>query len=351
MSNANGKIKVLVVDDSAFMRSALTRMISSDPDIQVIGTARDGVEAVDKTISLKPDVVTLDIEMPRMNGLEALRLIMDKQPTPVLMISSYTTEGAIETIKALELGAVDFIPKNISEGSINILNIKEDIINKIKQASGSNVKESSAALTTSTALPDIHKSVTPAAIDLIIIGSSTGGPRALQEVIPRLPKNLPVPVLVAQHMPPNFTKVLAERLNELSKLRVKEAEDGEMVLPGKVLIAPGGKHMIVKGKAKHDTKVKIIEEKANVIYKPSVDMLMISASELYPSSTLGVILTGMGHDGLEGARRIKKGGGKTIAQDKDSCTIYGMPKAVIDAGLADKVVPLSSIAYEIINSV
>ncbi len=351
MSKMNGKIRVLIVDDSAFMRSAISRMISSDPALQVIGTARDGVEAVDKTISLRPDVITLDVEMPRMNGLEALRLIMDKQPTPVVMISAYTTEGAVETLKALELGAVDFIPKNISEGSINILNIKEELISKIKQASGSNVKEPQRteplqSKYTSTEVEG--KSVTT---DLIVIGSSTGGPRALQKIIPLLPKNLPVPVVVAQHMPPKFTKVLAERLNELSVLQVKEAEDGELVIPGKVLIAPGGKHMIVTGNSKQNIKIKLVEEAAKAIYKPSVDMLLISASKIFPSTTLAVILTGMGHDGLQGVKRIKAGGGRSIVQDKDSCTIYGMPKAIVEAGLADRIVPLTEIAYEIINSV
>ncbi len=343
------KIKVLVVDDSAFMRNAIVRMLSSDPELHVIGTAKDGVEAVDKTIALKPDIITLDVEMPKMNGLEALKVIMDKQPTPVLMVSALTTEGAYETIKALELGAVDFIPKNLSNLSVNILKIKEDLIAKIKSIFRSNIKLNSRHYKTKGTVdyPDLSLS---GKVAIVTIGSSTGGPSALKEIIPQLPKNIPVPILISQHMPPGFTRVLADRLNQISKLTVKEAEDGEPIEAATAYIAPGGKHMTVVKDRTDKIRIKLTEDNGNVIYKPSVDLMMISATTVFPSATLGVILTGMGHDGLVGMKRIKKDGGKTLAQDKESCIIFGMPKVVIEAGIIDKVVSLDNMAYEILNS-
>ncbi|RMG71249.1 MAG: chemotaxis response regulator protein-glutamate methylesterase [Nitrospirae bacterium] len=348
---SKGKIKILIVDDSAFIRSALSKMLGSDPQLQVVGTARDGVEAIDKTLMLKPDVITLDVDMPRMNGLEALKVIMDKQPTRVIMVSAYTTEGAEETIKALELGAIDFIPKNLAESSINILNIKEELILKVKQVAGSKIYRKNGIFEEKREISLSDRSLEQAGAEIVTIGSSTGGPRALQEVIPKLPGNFPVPVLIAQHMPASFTKVLADRLNQISKVRVKEAEDGEIVEPSTAYIAPGGKHMILLKLRGSKVKIKLLDGNENLIYKPSVDLLMMSASDIYTSATLGVILTGMGHDGLKGAQRIKQRGGKTIVQDKETSTIYGMPRAVIDAGLADRVLPLYDIALEIVNSV
>ncbi|RME68698.1 MAG: chemotaxis response regulator protein-glutamate methylesterase [Nitrospirae bacterium] len=346
----NGTIKVLVVDDSAFMRNAIVKMITTDAEFQVIGTARDGVEAVDKVLSLKPDIVTLDIEMPRMNGLEALRIIMDKHPVPVIVVSALTTEGAKETIEALELGAVDFIPKNLADLSINIFNIKETLLKKLKLIAKKRMNFNRRP--SSEAPLSINKKTFEGKrrAAIVSIGASTGGPKVLQKLVPALPAELPVPVVVAQHMPREFTKVFAERLNQLSKLTVKEAEQGEPLSQGTVYIAPGGSHLIVKRQKPLKMMVEIKEPDVNVLYKPSVDLLFSSVADTFGGSTIGVVLTGMGQDGLEGARKIKENGGYIIAQDEQTSVIYGMPRAVVEAGLADKVLPEDEIAGEIINN-
>ncbi|MCS7164358.1 MAG: chemotaxis response regulator protein-glutamate methylesterase [Thermodesulfovibrio sp.] len=350
-------IKVLVVDDSAFMRKAITAMLQEDPEIKVIGTARDGVEAVQMVQDLKPDIVTMDVEMPRMDGITALKEIMNKYPVPVIMVSSLTTEGAKVTLEALELGAVDFIPKNLSELSVNIVKIKGMLIEKIKTIAKRGIvkrKPPIRNLETKIETPKIEipktRVSTERKVGIVAIGTSTGGPKALQEIIPKLPKDFPVPVVIAQHMPPNFTKPFAERLDQLSQLSVKEAEEGEVIKPGFVYIAPGRGHMRIKRRG-IETFVSISEDREEFIYRPSVDVLMLSVAECYPGRSLGVILTGMGNDGAKGCRKIKETGGRVFAQNEESCVVYGMPRAVIEAGIADKVIPLEEMAGEIINAV
>ncbi len=349
-------VKVLIVDDSAFMRNAISSMLSSDKEIKIVGTARDGMEAIEKIISLKPDIVTMDVEMPKMDGITALKHIMQKNPVPVIMVSSLTSEGAKVTLEALELGAVDFIPKNLSDLSINIVKIKEMLIDKIKQIGKRDVLKVLLKKQSATKEPGFPKQVVSRAIGdrrigIVAIGTSTGGPGALQQIIPQLPKDFPVPVVIAQHMPPNFTRPFSERLNQLSQIAVKEAEEGEPVKPGLVLIAPGRGHMRLKRLRGIETVVNILEAKEDFIYRPSVDALASSVAELYPGRALGVILTGMGNDGLKGFTSLKKTGGKIYAQDEKTCVVFGMPKAVIEAGFADKIIPLEEIAGEIINSV
>lgn len=349
-------VKVLIVDDSAFMRNALSSMLSSDKDIKIVGTARDGMEAIEKIATLKPDVVTMDVEMPRMDGITALKHIMQKNPVPVIMVSSLTSEGAKVTLEALELGAVDFIPKNLSDLSINIVKIKEMLIDKIKQIGKRDILKVLIKKQSTVKQPDSSKYVVSRAIGdrrvgIVTIGTSTGGPGALQQIIPYLPTDFPVPVVIAQHMPPNFTRPFSERLNQLSKITVKEAEEGEPLKPGFVFVAPGRGHMRLKRVRGIETVVSISESKEDFIYRPSVDALALSVSELYPGRALGVILTGMGNDGLMGFKSIKQTGGKIYAQDEKTCVVFGMPKAIIEAGLADKVLPLEEIAGEIINSV
>ncbi|HEB76215.1 MAG TPA: chemotaxis response regulator protein-glutamate methylesterase [Nitrospirae bacterium] len=344
------RIKVLIADDSAFMRNALSRMISSDPELQVIGTARDGIETVDKVSSLRPDIVTLDVEMPRMNGLEALKVIMETNPVPVLMVSSLTSEGAEVTLEALDAGAVDFIPKNLADLSVNILKIRELLLEKLKAIGRRGIVRRKAVRR--TPLPHRKTFEGQRRISLVAIGSSTGGPKALQEVLPHMPEDLPVGIVIAQHMPPSFTGPFAERLDSMCKVHVKEAEHGEPVRPGTVMIAPGGKHMKIVRRRTLEVTAEIVDgEEGAYIYRPSVDLLMLSATKAFPGRTLGVILTGMGNDGLRGMEMIKRDNGKTIAQSEETCVVYGMPKAVVDAGIADKVVPLEEIAGEIINSV
>ena len=350
-------IKVLVVDDSAFMRKALTSMLQEDPEIKVIGTARDGVEAIQMIQELKPDVVTMDVEMPRMDGITALREIMQKCPVPVIMVSSLTTEGAKVTLEALELGAIDFIPKNLAELSVNIVKIKGILLEKIKTIGKRGIVKRKPVLkpaetkieTPKVEIPKVRVT-TERKIGIVSIGTSTGGPKALQEIIPKLPKDFPVPIVIAQHMPPNFTKPFAERLDQLSQLSVKEAEEGEAIKPGIVYIAPGRGHMRLKRRG-IETLVTISEDKEEFIYRPSVDALMLSVADCFPGRSLGVILTGMGNDGAKGCKKIKETGGRVFAQNEESCVVYGMPRAVVEAGLADKVISLEEMAGEIINAV
>lgn len=374
MSQVSQKqIRVLIVDDSAFMRKALQMMLESDPAIKVIATARDGEEGVEKVRRLKPDLVTMDIEMPRMDGLAALREIMASTPTPVMMISSLTTDGASATLDALEMGAVDFIPKGLSYVSLDIVKIKEELLAKIKdivrrknvlmararRANFARLTKPTPPRPTTTAptprrRPTFDTSVaTPVAkrshpVSIIAIGSSTGGPPALQAVIPRLPRNLPVGVVVAQHMPATFTKSLADRLNSLSRVNVKEAEHGEPVDPGTVLIAPGGRHLTIR---KHGAKASVVvsDEPSTTLYKPCVDVTVSSVAESYGRATMGVILTGMGSNGLTGIRNVRDKGGIVIAQNEETCVVYGMPRAVIEANLVTHVAAVENIAAEILS--
>jgi len=330
-------------------------MLESDPGIKVVDVARDGKEAVDKTLETKPDLITLDVEMPKMNGLEALRLIMEKRPTPVLMVSSLTNEGAHVTLEALELGALDFIPKNLADLSVNILNIREGLVRKVKLLAKKRVRRP-ALVQPAVQGGKPRQAPAPSAytrdrkLSVVAIGTSTGGPVALQQVVPQLPAGFPVGVVIAQHMPAAFTATFAERLNGLSEVQVREAKHGDIVEAGTVLIAPGGRHMRVKRHGALETRVEVSDEPSGALYKPSVNELMRSVAEHYPGRSLAVILTGMGDDGREGVRAIKEGGGKVFAQDEDSCVVYGMPRAVVDSGLADKIVPIDIMAGEIINA-
>lgn len=349
-------VKVLIVDDSAFMRNALSSMLSSDHEIQIVGKARDGIEAIELIEKLKPDIVTMDVEMPKMDGITALKHIMERNPVPVIMVSSLTVEGAKVTLDALELGAVDFIPKDLSDLSINIVKIKEILIEKVKHIARSNALKKRIRHVIPQKNAEIPKSMPVRTtgerrINIVAIGTSTGGPKALQQIIPKLPVDFPTPIVIAQHMPPNFTGPFAERLNHLSKITVKEAEDGESLKNGVAYIAPGKGHMRVKRVRGIETVVSISVFGEDFIYRPSVDALMQSAAEFFPARSLGVILTGMGHDGLQGLTELKRTGGRIFAQNEETCVVYGMPKAVVDAGIVDKILPIEEIAGEIINSV
>jgi len=344
------------VDDSAFMRKSISLMLESDPDIKVIGQARDGLEGYEMVKSLKPDIVTLDIEMPKMDGITALQKIMSDCPTSVLMVSSLTTEGADITIKALEYGAVDFIPKELSYINVNIIKIKEDLINKIKEiVKQKAVKERLKRIQRLNSTSSSSISNYPTASELpkigfkaIGLGISTGGPFSLQKVIPLLSKKINVPIFIVQHMPPRFTKSLAERLNGMSELEVKEAESDEVVRNSVIYIAPGGFHMTAERNLSGIVKIKISKEPSTSLHRPCVDVMLDSVIDVYGKYTLGVIMTGMGKDGLEGIRKLKSLGGYCIAQDEGSCVVYGMPKSVTDAGFTDVSAPLEKIP-EIIN--
>lgn len=347
--NSNSVIKVIVVDDSAFMRKSLSMMLEQDPEIKVIATARDGAEAIEKIKTLKPDIVTLDIEMPRMDGLTALKIIMKESPVPVLMVSSLTTEGANATLEALKLGAVDFIPKQLSYVSLDIIKIKDELIQKVKSIVKSKyirhkIYKHNVEISEELKFKKVVKD-----FEIVAIGVSTGGPLALQEVLPRIPGNFPAGIVIAQHMPPNFTKILADRLNSVSKIEVREAQDGDVLKPGVALIAQGGKNLIFE--SNFGKKVVKIVDKPETVYRPSVDVMMSSASEIFEDRVLAVIMTGMGRDGLEGLKKVKAKGGYIIAQNEETCVVYGMPKAVVDANLADSIIPLDKIGEVIVSIV
>ena len=349
------KIKVLIVDDSAFMRKSLSIMLSKEPNLEIVGTAKNGKEAYEFAKQLRPDVITLDVEMPVMDGLTALKLIMKDAPTAVIMVSSITTDGAEATLKAFEYGAVDFFSKEQSFVSVNITNIKDELIRKIKSIVYQKWNTEQTKDSTFTNTPLVVASTTTRGVlpnigfNAIALGVSTGGPISLQKVIPFLSENLNVPMFIVQHMPPKFTKSLADRLNGMSKLTVKEAEHGDIVNKNTVYIAPGGKHMSFV-KIGIDVKILLNDEPTTSLHRPSVNVMFNSAISIYGKKMLGVIMTGMGKDGLEGITELKRLGGKCMAQNESSCVVYGMPKAVVDAGFADIIVPLEQIANKI-NSV
>ncbi|WP_022851731.1 protein-glutamate methylesterase/protein-glutamine glutaminase [Limisalsivibrio acetivorans] len=356
------KVRVVVVDDSAFMRKAIESMIAKDPDIEIVGQARNGFEAVDMAKKLRPDVMTLDIEMPRMDGLTALQKIMEENPLPVIMVSSLTTEGADATIKALEYGAVDFISKDKSFASFGVMKIEDELRNKIKSFARRKgiirrmpvrkpMRPSAPAAQRqpqAPSKPEATKTVSRGfGKKLVVIGTSTGGPQSLQKVIPRIPANFPCPIVIVQHMPPNFTKSLATRLDSLSKLKVIEAQGNEKLEPGTVYIAKGGNHLKLK-RAGSGLLTGISSEPEGSLHVPSVDVTVESIANVAGTDTLGVIMTGMGSDGRKGLQMLKQRGGNVIAQDEESCIVYGMPRAVIEAGISDEIVPLDDIFNRII---
>ncbi|UUW72271.1 protein-glutamate methylesterase/protein-glutamine glutaminase [Pseudomonas oryzihabitans] len=361
-------VKVLVVDDSGFFRRRLKEILAADPNISVVGTASNGREGVDQALALRPDVITMDYEMPMMDGITAVRHIMQKCPTPVLMFSSLTHEGARVTLDALDAGAVDYLPKNFEDISRNPASLQKLLCEKIHHIARSNRRfavapsVAPAVPTGASAAPaaarpaprpaapsgaqSAHAPVAPASpppkrkhYRLVAIGTSTGGPVALQRVLTQLPANFPAPLVLIQHMPAAFTKAFAERLDKLCRISVKEAEDGDQLRPGLALLAPGGKQMMVDGRG----MVKILPGDERLNYKPCVDVTFGSAAKAYADKVLAVVLTGMGADGREGARMLKQVGSQVWAQDEASCVIYGMPMAIAKANLADAIYGLDDI--------
>lgn len=352
-----GEIKVLVVDDSAFMRKLISDMLDSEPDINVVGTARNGQDALKKIELLKPDLLTLDVQMPVMGGLECLEKIMAlSKPLPVIMLSSLTAQGAEDTMKALALGAVDFVQKPSGSISLDINKVKDELLVKVRMGCRSNlrVRKSSVArertceavrrpVNSSPAIS--RKSIACISQKLLLIGTSTGGPRALQEVLPKLPADIPANILVVQHMPAGFTLSLAKRLNDLSQIRVAEAKEGDILEQGTAFLAPGGYHMVLS----RGGVIKLHQGPTVQGVRPAYDVLLQSVAENFSGEIVNVIMTGMGKDGTDGTLALQKLKVKTIAEDKSSCVVYGMPKSIVDKGLADKVVPVERIADEIMK--
>lgn len=355
VTSGQRKTKVLIVDDSAFMRKAIRQILESDSSIEVIGVARDGEDALEKLQELTPDVVTLDISMPHMDGLTCLRHIMSRNPLPVVMMSSLTQEGAQETFEALELGAVDFIPKPSGTISLDIDKQKNEIIAKVKAAAFAKT-ERKASFKSVLIKPEIslRKWRRKAVVSqkAVVIGVSTGGPQTLMNIVPYLPENFPASLLIVQHMPPNFTRPFAERMNTASAIEIGEAKAGDMVETGKGYLAPGDYHMtVVKRALGKGAIIRLSKEPSHTLHRPSVDVTMSSVAELYGRNITGVILTGMGQDGAEAMVEVKRRGGKTIAQDEASSIIFGMPKVAIEKGCVDKVVSASKIAQAIVEAV
>jgi len=340
------KIRVLVVDDSAFVRKALDRMLGGAADIEVVGLAADGAQGLEMAKDLRPDVITLDVKMPRLGGLETLKRLMQECPTPVLLLSSLTQEGAEVTLRGLELGALDFVDKSSVQGPMNLLGLADELLTKVRVLGGA--REHREAALVAAEAPDPFAGLPKA--EVVAIGASTGGPAALQEIIPRLPAGFPGAVLVVQHIPKGFSRSLAERLAARSTLPVHEAEDGEAIEPGVVLVAPAGIHTKVRRRGSV-VRVNLDEEPHSTLHRPSVDVLMASVARVYGPRSLGVVLTGMGSDGTAGLGAIKDAGGRTLAESEESCVIYGMPKAAIQAGVVGRAVALSRMADEIRSAV
>ena len=352
VANSNaGQIRVLVADDSAVMRSAVSRLLQSDADIHVVGTAKDGLNAVQQVAALDPDVVTLDLEMPVMNGLEALKRIMGESPRPVIMFSSLRVEGAEASFDALALGAFDYVAK--PTGYATVTTVRDELVAKVKAAYASRARRRPAIRTQpapavlpppKTQLADVQGSVA-----LVCVGCSTGGPAALQRILPLLPGEFPAPILVVQHMPPGFTEPFARRLNGLCSLQVREASQGQSLEPGTVSIAPAGWQLTVCRRGAK-LAVNLSKEPAGMLHMPSVDVMMLSAAESCGNRALGVILTGMGADGQHGMSALYSSGSMTIGQDEHSCAVYGMPRACAEQGTLHHVVSLDDIPRELIRA-
>lgn len=377
-------IRVLIADDSAFMRKVLSDLFKSQSDFEVVGTAANGQDAIEKVKKFQPDVLTLDVIMPVMNGLDALAVIMEQCPLPVIMVSSTTQKGTNETIRALALGAVDFVSK--AGGAISKIDtIKEELLSKCRMAAKAHARKSFAISNPLVYTPKngeqsarrieinrrrpmiaprpkptishmpatdmpVKKIIQGTGKKLVVIGTSTGGPQALQAVITRLPGNLPCGVVVVQHMPAGFTRSLAERLNSISAIGVKEAENDEIIRAGQVYIAPGDFQLRIAPASATERKIVLTKEPRVGNHRPAVNVMFDSAAQ-FGKDLVSVIMTGMGADGCEGMKKIKATGGYSIAQNESTCVVYGMPKAVVDAGLADEIKPLEKIAEAIVDAV
>lgn len=345
------KYKVLVVDDSDFFRRWLVGSFASEPRIEVIGEAKNGREAVTMAKELKPDVITMDVEMPEMNGINAVREIMNSQPIPILMFSSLTRQGAHATLDALAVGAADFLPKNLSDLGIQRSRAREVICERVLALAGGQhdaigrigeyVRAEKAPK-----IPVVDVAPRSSAGNkyrLLIVGSSTGGPNALVSLLTDLPASFPLPIVLVQHMPATFTHAFAERLNSQCKIKVQEASEGQLLQAGNAYLAPGGKELTLAGN-RNGARIRIGDAKESSPYHPSVDIAFTTAGTVFPNAVMALVLTGMGSDGCEGARSLKSQGATVWAQDQESSLIYGMPAAVAKAGLADKIMSLNKIA-------
>ncbi len=379
------KLRVLVVDDSGFFQRRVSEIINADPRLEVIATASNGKEGVEKALALKPDVITMDYEMPVMDGVTAVRSIMSQRPTPILMFSSLTYEGARITLDALEAGAVDFLSKQFDAIAASEAELHKTLTNRIYDVASAGLRQQSnrssvarpvveiaekpasnierfvsqrSTLQSRTTMTEKPSAAIPAArsisssrslshVSLVVIGTSTGGPAALQTIFKKLPEGFSKPIVIVQHMPASFTKAFAERLNKISSLTVSEAQNGDQLKAGHVYVAPGGKQLMVDNR--NGGSIHIHESDERISYRPSVDIALASAAKHFGRKALAIILTGMGADGKEGAQLLKQAGGAVWAQNEASCVIYGMPMAVVKAGIASKILALDDIGPKIFD--
>jgi two-component system chemotaxis response regulator CheB len=351
-------IRVLIVDDSAFMRTALSRMISSDPALLVVGTAANGIEALERIPALNPDVVTLDVQMPGLDGAQTLKRIMAECPRPVIVVSSLSPNDAETTFHALQAGAFDYVPKQLSSSSLDILHIREDLITKIKAAVQSWRPRAFVPQPSSSRKPprpadplaaSLRRDFPASPLAIVALGISTGGPKALQEILPALPRSLSVPIVIVQHMPVGFTGPFARRLNSLCALSVREAAHGASLEPGVIYIAPAGRHLTIERSGAR-ASICLSEAPLNQLHTPSIDVMMKSVAAAFQSQAMGIIMTGMGADGSQGMRAIHECGGFTVGQDEPSCAVYGMPRVCAEMGILHHVVPLNQIPYEVLQA-
>lgn len=370
-------VKVLVVDDSSFFRRRVSEILEQDKDIEVIGFAVNGREAVDKTSQLRPDVITMDVEMPVLDGISAVKEIMAANPTPILMFSSLTRDGATATLDALDAGALDFLPKKFEDIARNNEDAIKLLQNKVKEigrrrlsrftrpvpppvnksndnaiAGKRNVVQPDRSFSRQTTSTESSASTLRASgkkYQLVAIGTSTGGPVALQTILTQLPANFPYPILLIQHMPAAFTPAFAARLNGLCKIKVKEAQQGDKLMAGTAYLAPGGQQMLIEGRGGNRTLRVFEDDSARITYKPSVDVTFASAAKSFQGDVLAVVLTGMGADGRDGARMLKQAGATIWAQDEKTCVVYGMPQAIASAGLSSANIALNDVATRLIR--
>ncbi len=383
-------VRVLVVDDSVFFRNRISQILRQDRRIQIVGTAKNGREAIQQAVQLKPDVVTMDVEMPVLNGIEAVKGIMKDAPCQILMLSSLTRRSARVTLEALDAGAADYLEKDAKLWIEKESDVSAQVVEKVlalgsrhrshpprKSVSLSSrsdtapasrttgaaglsrpapaarpaVSTAPASVGSASSAPagghDLVSKVTFPPCKVVVIGSSTGGPAALQDILPSIPASFPYPILLVQHMPKTFTSVFAQRLNGICQINIKEAEDGDVLKPGHAYLAPGGSQMIFE--PGRGDRVKVFPSDERVTYKPSVDVTFASAAKIHSKHVLGIVLTGMGADGAEGAKLLKQAGSHLWAQDQSTCTIFGMPKAVINAGVADHILKLNDIGQLLKN--
>jgi two-component system chemotaxis response regulator CheB len=351
LASSQSPVKVLIADDSSFMRAALSRMVESDESLCVVGTAETGLETLEKIGELQPDVVTLDIDMPGLSGLETLKRIMSEMPRPVIIVSSTARRGAEDTIEALALGAFDCIAKQLSYDSSDVLKVQNEVVSKIKAAAGPRVPAPRPSSPVDRPpVVEFAPATTVTVPSIVAIGTSTGGPKALREILSALPADLPIGIVIVQHMPAGFIGPFAKRLNDLCPLKVHEAEEGDLITAGHVYFAPAGKHVTVRRRSSSEAALHLSHLPSDVPHIPSVNVMMSSVAEVFGCSAMGIILTGMGDDGARGMQAIFLKGGLTLGQDEATCVVYGMPRACAGMGVLSRVAPLPDIPRHILDA-